>query len=150
MLLEKIFYLHQVSLCPAALQILEKCEHLVATGGEELPDIVPPHVISKILPSFLCSLMFNLHIWTLWNSETKSRIALDLHRFNFRIRFNVWFILNRQKTKLEAASPRTRSEEISEAEWEIFKVDFTVAIMIQVSEYDVTVSLAITPKVYSS
>ena len=29
---------------------------------ESSPDVVSPHVISEILPSLLCSLMFNLEI----------------------------------------------------------------------------------------
>ena len=40
-------------------------------------------------------------------------------------------------------SPRAGCQEISEAKWEIFKIDFTIAVMIKVSENDVTVSLAI-------
>ena len=44
----------------AAFEILEQCEHLVPAGGEELPDVVLPHVVSEVAPGLLSSLMLHL------------------------------------------------------------------------------------------
>ena len=64
-----------MSLRPAALQILEKCEHLVPTGGEELPDVVSPHVVSEVPPSLLCSLVFDLENETWEIQKLKSNFS---------------------------------------------------------------------------
>ena len=44
--------------------------------------------------------------------------------------------------KCKLTSPRAGCQEISEAKREIFEINFTIAVMIKVSENDVTVSLA--------
>jgi hypothetical protein len=47
-----------------------------------------------------------------------------------------------QEAQLDAPSPGSGDQEIPETEGEILKVDSTVSVMVQVSEYDVTVGLA--------
>jgi hypothetical protein len=47
-----------------------------------------------------------------------------------------------QQTQLDAPSPGSGDQEVPETEGEILKVDSAVSVMIQVSEYDVTVGLA--------
>ncbi len=47
-----------------------------------------------------------------------------------------------QQAQLDAPSPGSGDQEVPETEGEILKVDSSVSVMVQVSEYDVTVGLA--------
>jgi hypothetical protein len=52
-----------------------------------------------------------------------------------------------QQAQLDAPPPGSGDQEVPETEGEILKVDSAVSVMIQVSEYDVTVGLAETKEI---
>jgi hypothetical protein len=60
----------------------------------------------------------------------------------FPKKFRLYLWNGWQQAQLDAPSPGSGDQEIPETEGEILKVDPAVAIMVQVSEYDVTVGLA--------